>query len=244
MTLGIIICGEMIPKRIGEHYKVPVSLISAKPLKWIVWLCKPIVSLILRITDPWMHDPHGLHKVTEDEIKMMLRIGRDAGSVEMDEEVLCNRVFKLNDLRAFQLMKPTEQIYAFPAEKTLGELKEEIFNSKYSRIGVYEKELSNLVGLVQQRDLLKEISRDNDKITVKALMAKPVFVNWFMKADALLEKFQAYNQHLFFVQDTHGITVGIVTMEDVLEQLFGAIYDEKDIHHKNKAQNQAGPGVS
>ncbi|MCK5581228.1 MAG: HlyC/CorC family transporter [Candidatus Omnitrophica bacterium] len=229
LTLSIIIAAEIIPKRIGEHYKVTISLLVAKPLRWMVWFFRPFVNTLIRLTNPFVK-ASGVPKVTEEEIKMMLKLGRDAGTVEMDEEVLCNRVFKLNDLRAFQIMKPIDQIYALPAGKTLGELREQIIKSRYSRIAVYEKDPKDFVGMVRHRVLLREIAKDNYNIYVRDLMTEPIFVNWFMKADELLEKFQAYNQHLFIVQDTYGRDVGLVTMEDVLEELFGEIYDEKDLN--------------
>jgi len=171
--------------------------------------------------------------VTEEEIKMMLKLGRSEGTVEMDEELLCNRVFKLNDLRAVQIMKPIDQIYALPADKTLQEVKEAIINSKFSRIAVYDKNPLDFIGITQHRVLLREIAKDNYQAHVRDFMTEPIFVDWLTKADTLLEKFQAYHQHLFIVQDSKGRDIGLVTMEDVLEELFGEIYDEKDVVHSN-----------
>jgi putative hemolysin len=182
----------------------------------------------MQITKPFVHTRQ-LPRVTEDEIRMMLKLARVEGTVEMDEEVLCNRVFKLNDVRAVQIMKPMDQIYALPADKTLAEVREDIINSRFSRIAVYDKDPLDIVGMVQHRILLREIAKDNYNAKVRDFMTDPIFVNWFTKADALLEKFQVYHQHLFIVQDAKGQDVGIVTMEDVLEELFGEIYDEKDI---------------
>jgi len=261
LTFSIIIASEIIPKTIGERYKTTISLMIARPLRILVWAFRPLVAVLMRMTRPFMKG-HRVPKVTEEEIKMMLKLGRDAGTVEMDEEVLCNRVFKLNDLRAFQMMKPIDQIYALPAGRTLGELKDKIISSRYSRIAVYDKDPFDFVGMVQQRVLLREIAKDNYNATVRDFIRDPIFVNWFTKADELLEKFQAFHQHLFIVQDTNGRDVGVVTMEDVLEELFGEIYDEKDvkprggklneieniesrdyhIHWKNKFLDQDPPG--
>ena len=145
---------------------------------------------------------------------------------------MCNRVFKLNDVKAYQIMKPIDQIYALEANKTLGELKDAIINSRFSRIAVYNKNPRDFVGVVQHRILLREIAKDNYTARVKDFMSEPIFVNCETKADALLAKFQVYHQHLFIVQDSSGKDVGLVTMEDVLEELFGEIYDEKDIAEK------------
>jgi len=167
-------------------------------------------------------------------------LGRSEGTVEMDEEVLCNRVFKLNDVRAAQIMKPISQIYALSANKRLEEVKEDVINSRYSRIAVYDKDPLNIVGIVQHRILLREIAKDNYQAFIREFMTEPIFVNWFTKADALLEKFQIYHQHLFIVQDSQGKAVGLVTMEDVLEELFGEIYDEKDVATQEIKNGQGG----
>lgn len=229
MTFSIIIVSEIIPKMIGERYKVSLSLFFSKPIKIFMWLLHPVLALVMRITRPFMTAETFYPKVTEEEIKLMLQLGRAEGTVETNEEVLCNRVFKLNDVRAAQIMKPIDQIYALPADKTLEEIKDLIIGSKFSRIAVYDKDPKHIIGTVQHRTLLREIAKDNYKAKVVEFMTKPIFVNWFMKADALLKKFQAYNQHLFIVQDSHRRNVGVVTMEDVLEELFGEIYDEKDM---------------
>ncbi len=228
LTFSIIIGSEIIPKTIGERHKVSLSLFFAKPLRILLWFFRPVIFLLMKGIKSFLHEKQ-MPKVTEEEIKMMLKLGRAEGTVEMDEEVLCNRVFKLNDVRAMQIMKPIDQIYALPAGKTLEEVKAAIINSKFSRIAIYDKDPLDIVGTVQHRILLREIAKDNYKALVRDFMIKPIFVNWFTKADTLLERFQAYQQHLFIVQDSKGKDVGLVTMEDVLEELFGEIYDEKDV---------------
>lgn len=238
LTFCIIVFSEIIPKTVGERYKVPLSLVLAKPFRWLVMILRPIVFLLMLTTKPFVKESKG-PKVTEDEIRMMLKLGRDEGTVEMDEEVLCNRVFKLNDVRAVQIMRPIEQIYALQADKTLQEVKDSIINSKFSRIAIYANDPKDVVGMVQQRVLLREIAKDNYNAKVRDFMVEPIFVNWFTKADALLEKFQETHQHLFVVQDSMKKDVGLVTMEDVLEELFGEIYDETDIV-KFKGENNSG----
>ena len=228
LTFSIIVISEIIPKTIGERHKIRLSLLFAKPLRFLLWLFRPVVAFLMQLTKPFLNEKK-LPRVTEAEIKMMLKLGRAEGTVEMDEELLCNRVFKLNDVRAMQIMKPMDQIYALPADKTLAEVKDDIINSRYSRIAVYAKDPLDIVGTVQHRILLREIAKDNYQARVRDFMIDPIFINWFTKADTLLEKFQAYHQHLFIVQDSKGKDVGLVTMEDVLEELFGEIYDEKDV---------------
>lgn len=227
LTFFIIIVSEVIPKTIGEHYKVEISLASAKALRITILIFKPLVSLIA-LTTVSFRKKSTLPHITEEEIKTMLKLGMKEGTVEVDEEVLCNRVFKLNDVKASQIMKPIDKVYALASDKKLIELKDQIIDSPYSRIVVYDKDISHIIGICQQRILLKELSKDNYDSAVKDFLMRPIFVGENERADTLLSKFQAYHQHLFIVHDKKGKNIGIISMEDVLEELFGEIYDEKD----------------
>jgi len=226
-TFFIIVVSEVIPKTIGEHYKAPISLAIAKPLRGIIFVFKPFVSVIIFVTASFRKKVT-LPKVTEEEIKAMLKIGEKEGTVEVDEQLLCNRVFKLNDLKASQMMKPLKETYSIESDKKLFDAKDAIIDSPYSRIVLYQKDPSNIVGVCRQRVLLRELSKDNYEALVKDFMSAPIFVNETERADRLLEKFQASHQHLFVVKDKSGKNIGIISMEDVLEELFGEIYDEKD----------------
>ena len=227
ITFMIIVFAEIIPKTIGERYKTTISLLVAKPLHWLVWLLQPLVNAVMGATKPFLKK-RIRSKITEEEIKMMLKMGRDAGTVEVDEEILCNRVFRLNDLKAFQMMKPISQIYDLQAKAKLVDLKEAIVHCRFSRIAVYDKDPLDIVGVVQHRVLLREIAKDNYEACVQDFMTEPIFISHLARADTLLEKFRTYHQHLFIVQNEMGKNIGLVTMEDVLEELFGEIYDEKD----------------
>jgi CBS domain containing-hemolysin-like protein len=233
LTFSIIIFSEIIPKTIGEHYKIRISLISAEPLCIVMWLFKPVVAIADLVAMAFKRKfiPP---KITEQEIKIMLKLGRAGGTIESDEETLCNRVFRLNDLKAHQMMKPMENVYALEEDVQLLESRDAIINSPYSRIPVYKKDASNIVGMCQQRILLREMAKDNYQARVRGFMSRPIFVDENEKADTLLEKFQAYRQHAFIVRNKKKQNIGFLTMEDVLEELFGEIYDEKDFLAKAK----------
>lgn len=230
LTFGIIVLSEIIPKTIGEHHKVGISLASAKILRIVMFIFRPFIMVIIFLTTPF-RSASSRPKITEQEIKAMLRIGRDMGTIEVDEETLINRVFKLNDLRAHQMMKPLERACGLPAEKTLREVKVDVINAPFSRLTVYEKnDPHKIIGICQHRILLREIANDHYDVKVRDFMRRPIFVNENERADNLLEKFRFYNQHLFVVRDRYNKNIGIISMEDVLEELFGEIYDEKDVH--------------
>ena len=230
LTFLIIILGEVIPKVIGERFKTPVSLMVAKVVRILSGVLQPLVQAIMAVLKLWTPDLK-TPRVTEEEIKMMLKLGSDAGTVEIDEAELCNRVFRLNDLLAMHIMMPLKDTYMLPADKILAEVKERIILSPYNRLVVYGQNPADIVGVVEHRILLREIAKGNENSKVSAWMLKPIFVHQMMKADALMEKFQTFHQHLFIVQDHGGHNIGLVSMEDVLEELFGEIYDEKDVRH-------------
>ncbi len=236
LTFSIIVFGEVIPKALGERFKIPLALFFAKPVKFLLWLFHPVVLLSHMFASPFHQTERS---VTEEEIKMMLKLGRASGTVESDEEVLINRVFRLNDLRAINIMKPLKDVYMLPADKTLLELKEAIVMSPYNRIAVYSGAATGIVGIVEHRVLLREMAKDNEGSKIKDWMLKPIFVNQLTRADVLMEKFQTYHQHLFIVQDNFGRNVGLVTMEDIFEELFGEIYDEKDVRFKMTSRKPA-----
>ena len=240
LTFLIIILGEVIPKAIGERFKNPIALLVAKVVRLLTEILNPLVRLATSVLKLWSPETKG-SRVTVEEIKMMLQLGRDAGTVEIDEAELCNRVFHLKDLRASQIMKPLREAYMLPANRTLVEVKDKIISSPYNRILVHDQNPSQIVGIVQHRILLREIAKDNEKSKINEWMLKPIFVNHMMKLDALMEKFQTFHQHLFIVKDNLGKNIGMVTMEDVLEELFGEIYDEKDIRFKHFTKGKTLP---
>ncbi len=229
MTFGIIVLSEIIPKTIGERHKITVSLRGATLLRFLMIIFRPFIKAVTFIIQPILAASSKSQPITEKDIKVMLKIGRNIGTIEIDEETLINRVFKLNDLKASQMMKPIENMCAIPIDKNLCELKNEIINAPFSRLAVFEGDKNNVVGVCQHRELLREIAQDNYSSEVKEYVREPIFVDSNERADNLLDKFRFYNQHLFIVQNNQKENIGIITMEDVLEELFGEIYDEKDM---------------
>ena len=227
LTFLIILFAEIIPKTLGERFREPVALAGARSLLVLTAALLPLIQIatfILRPITRKMKKPW----VTEEEIKTLVRLGKEIGAVELDEERLIHRVFRMNDVKAAEVMTPLEKIYALPAGRTLKELRDEIVSSPHSRIVIYDKNPEKVVGVCQQRMLLRQIADDNYQAKVEEFASSPIFVSQDSRADDLLDMFRAYHQHLFIVQDKKNKNLGIVTMEDVLEELFGEIYDERD----------------
>ncbi len=228
LTFLVIIFAEIIPKSIGETFAVPVSLFLAKPFFYATKLFSPLVALIELFTRPL---PRKKRTISEEEIRTLSNIGFLEGVIEKDEKEMIHRVFLLNDLTAKDVMTPRTVITAFRAGKKLKELEEEIYSLTHSRIPIYKDDLDNIVGICHQRDLLIGLSKgekEKEK-TVESFAKKEITtVSENQKIDELIPAFQKQRCHLAIVIDDFGGTSGVISLEDVLEQIIGNVVDETD----------------
>jgi CBS domain containing-hemolysin-like protein len=225
LTFLIIIFGEIIPKTIGENYAEKITLRAAKPLLFMTTVFSPLVWMLEKITDRFAT---AKKIVSEEELQILSQLGHLEGTIEEDERDMIKKVFELNDLSAKDIMTPRTVVVSFPKEKTLSELEEKIYNLPNARIPVYSKNLDNVIGVCQRRDLLTALARDNKSAKISEFIKPAIYVKESAKADELLPLFQRKRYHLAIVKDEFGGTSGVVTLEDVLEQLVGEIVDETD----------------
>jgi len=224
LTFLIIVLGEIIPKTLGENYAEPISLFAAGPLLASTKIFLPFIWLTEKLTSPFAKKNK---IVSEEEIRILSHLGHLEGSIEKDEKEMIQKVFRLNDLTAEDIMTPRTVVEALEYDKTLDEAEDEIYALNHSRLPVYRGDLG-IVGIVHQRNLLIAIGRDQGKKKISDFQEPPVYVSEKMKADELLPFFQKRRCHLAIVRDEFGGTSGVVTLEDVLEQLVGEIVDETD----------------
>jgi len=222
----IIIFGEIIPKTIGENYAEGISLLMAKPLLISIKIFYPIIWFLEKMTDRFTI---AKKIISEEELQILSHLGHLEGSIEKDERDMIQRVFTLNDLSAKEIMTPRTMVIALLAEKTVGEIEEEIYNLPNSRLPVFSGNLDNIMGFCHRRDLLIALAKDKKDLKIKEFSRPVISVLESAKADDLLPLFQKERRHLAVVKDEFGGTSGIVTLEDVLEQLVGEIVDETDI---------------
>lgn len=225
LTFLLIIFGEIIPKSIGENYAETIGLFVAKPLLYMTKIFSPFIWLIEKITNPFTKEQK---IVSEEEIKILSQLGHMEGSIEEDEKNLIQQVFTLNDLTAKDIMTPRTIMVALEGEKTLGEVENEIYSLSHSRVPIYHESMDNVVGVGHQREILIALGRGEKNRKISEFRREALFVPEKMRADGLLPLFQRQRCHLAVVVDEFGGTSGVVTLEDVLEQLVGEIVDEKD----------------
>ena len=240
MTFLIIVVAEIIPKSIGSSHAESISLAAARPLLFLIKVLKPFIWLIEKATKPFTKKQK---IVSEEEIRILSHLGHLEGVIEEDEKEMIHKVFQLNDLSAKDIMTPRTVIIALDGDKTLGEVEEQIYSLSHSRLPIYHDNLDKITGVCHQRDLLTALARDEKGRRISEFRHEVMFVPENMKADKLLPLFQKQRYHLAIVTDEFGGTAGLVTLEDVLEQLVGEIVDEKDkeIDTREKARrNKSG----
>jgi CBS domain containing-hemolysin-like protein len=229
MTVVLLIFGEILPKTIGKKYNEKVSLIVA-PIIWLLsYIIYPIVipfRFLQKIITGRKSEtePH----VDEDELGSILDTMEEEGSIEADEREMIKNVFDLNDKTVEDIMVPRVDMVALDVESTIDDAKKLFFENHYSRIPVYKEDKDHIVGILYERDFFSALLAGTNDVTIESCMRKAKFVNKTMTVDRLIKELQISKMHMAIVSGEYNDTLGLVTMEDALEELVGEIYDEHD----------------
>lgn len=227
LTFLIIVFSEIIPKTLGERYAEKMSLRIAKPIQALTRVFSPVIWLLEKLTGP-LARPNALSETDEAEIRYLASVGRKQGVIETDEAEMIQRVFRLNDMTAEEIMTPRVVVTAIEASASLGSVIERIADSPHSRLLLYRESLDTIVGVALRGQLLAEFARGESQKTLEQLARPARFVDESTRADDLLRLFQESEEHLVIVLDEYGGTSGVVTLEDVVELVTGDIRDETD----------------
>ncbi len=236
LTFLVIVFAEIIPKTIGDTFAIPIGVKIAKPVLFATKVLKPFIWFIESITS---YFPKKTRKITEKEIKTLSRLSYLEGVIEKDEKEMINKVFMLNDLKAKDIMTPRTVITAIKSNKKLKEIEDYIYTTSHSRIPIYEESLDRIIGICHRRDILTNLAQDKKEKKVNDLINSEVItISEEMKIDNLIPIFQKKRCHLAVVKDEFGGTAGIITLEDVLEQIIGEVVDEfdKEVDLRKKAK--------
>lgn len=227
LTFLIIVFSEIIPKTVGERFAEPMSLAIAPTINVLTKVFTPVVWLLELVTRPFTRDS-ALSDTDEAEIRFLASLGRRQGVIESDEADMIQRVFKLNDVTAEQLMTPRVCVTAVDGASTLEEAVGAIADSQHTRIIVYDGSLDTVHGMGLKSKLLASYVRGQRSTRLSELAVPVRFVEERMQADDLLRLFQSTREHLAIVLDDYGGMAGVVTLEDVIEVVTGSIEDETD----------------
>jgi putative hemolysin len=234
LALFTIVFGELVPKSIGLAYAERLSMLVAGPVEWIARLLGPIVWVLTRLTSAITKllgvSMSSDAQMTAEELKLIVERGGEQGILEAEEEQMINAVIELGDRRLHEVMVPRIAIVALPVTATLDEAIDLIVEEGHSRVPVYEESIDGVIGIVYAKDLLPVLKvGSNARPTVRALLRTPLFVPESMSIDDLLHEFQRRKVHIAIVLDEYGGTAGLLTIEDLLEEIVGEIQDEYDV---------------
>lgn len=238
LTFLIIIFGEILPKTIGENNAEKIGLLIARPLLFIIKIFSPLVWILEQLTK---HFSVVRRIVSEEELHMLSELGHLEGSIEKDERDIIQKVFTLNDMTARDIMTPRTVISGFQKDDIIGEIRDDIYELNNSRIPVYGDSMDNIIGLSYRKNLLIALAKDEDARTLESFMQEILYVSEDMRVDDLLQLFLERREQIAIVKDEFEGTSGLVTLEDVLEQLVGEIVDEDDevIDTREEAKREA-----
>ncbi|NOZ84741.1 MAG: HlyC/CorC family transporter [Deltaproteobacteria bacterium] len=231
MTFLVLVFGEVMPKNSVRAKPEMYAMISTHILRLFYYAIWPVTILLYGITKGvlWLAgtgtDRAG-PSVTEAEIEHMVRISQEEGEIEEHEEAMIHAVFEFGDLQTKEIMVPRTDMVTVPTEITLDDLKRVVSDCGHSRIPVHRKRIDNIVGILYAKDLLRIEHGSNFRIT--SLVRPPFYVPETKRLNELLREFQQRRVHMAIVVDEYGGTSGLVTLEDILEQLVGDIRDEFD----------------
>ncbi len=231
LSFFTLVFGELVPKRLAMKYYEKISYATIGVIRGISLFTAPFVKLLTWSTNI-VSKIFGVSEqeeeiVTEEEIKMMVDQGEEKGSIEETERELINNVFALNDIVASEIMVYRTDIYAIEANQNLYDILDEIDEYKYSRIPVYEDTIDDIIGILFLKDILKSVSARKE-IKIKDIMRDAYFVPESKPIDEIFKELQTNKKQMAIVVDEYGGTAGLLTMEDILEELVGNIFDEYD----------------
>jgi len=230
LTFVLLVSVDVIPKTLAAKFAVPVTLNMSYPIYGVQIFLKPLLFVMV----PIIHKLTGgkgltLPLVTEEELKIMLDEGGKAGAIEEEKVKMIKNVFQLKDITAEDAMTPRLYVFSLDRNMRLKDVQELLYSSKYSRIPVYDGTLDNITGILYKTRALTELAKGQSDVKLKDIAYPPIFVPAGKTADDLMKQFQQEKRHMAVVVNEFGGVMGIVTLEDLLEEVVGEIMDETDI---------------
>ena len=231
LSFFTLVFGELVPKRLAMKYYEKISYVTIGVIRGISVITAPFVKL-LTVSTNMVSKIFGVGEaeeevVTEEEIKMMIDQGEEKGTIERGEKMLLNNVFEFNDIIVSEIMTPRTEMFAIDINDNLEELLDKIDEFKYSRIPVYDEDIDDIKGILFVKDILKPL-KEHKKINIKAIMREPYFIPESKDIDELFKEMQQNKVQMAIAIDEYGGTAGLITMEDIIEELVGNIFDEYD----------------
>lgn len=231
LSFFTLVFGELVPKRVAMKYYEKITFSSISVIKFLSIITLPFVKVLSYVTN-FISKLFGISEneeevVTEEEIKMMIDEGEEKGTIRKEEKEMIHNIFEFNDITVSEVMTHRTNVYAIELESEINDIIKELDDYKYSRIPVYEETIDNIKGVLFVKDLLKYL-HERKNIKIKNIIREAYFVSENKPINELFKNLQKNKMQMAIVVDEYGGTAGIVTMEDLLEEIVGNIFDEYD----------------
>ena len=234
MTLIILIFGEIVPKILAKNNADAAVRLFAWPTRILTWILYPLVWLVMRLVNLlsslWGKDDEDVPTVTEEELSSIIETVEEEGVIDEDKSELLQSAIDFRDTTVEEIMTPRIDMTAFDIADPPEEIEQLVDESRYSRLPVYEDSIDNIIGILYLNHYYKKLtdSDSDEPFDLRSILMKPCFIHKTMRLPAALSLLRERKTHLAIVVDEFGGTLGLVTMEDILEELVGEIWDETD----------------
>ncbi|WP_238903334.1 hemolysin family protein [Clostridium sp. YIM B02506] len=229
-----LVLGELLPKRIALQKAEVVAMFSINIIVFLSKIAKPFVKFLSASTNLLIRilgiSTEGLEeKVTEEEIKSLINIGEEHGVINKTERDMLDGIFEFDDKVAREIMMPRTEVYMINAEENFREIIDELINEKFSRIPIYEEDVDNIIGVLNIKDILTHLLKgDIESTDIRKVIKPAYFVPENKNIDELFKELKTSKNHMAILIDEYGGFSGIVTIEDIIEEVMGDISDEYD----------------
>tara|TARA_Y100000310_G_scaffold56844_1_gene52142 strand:- start:3999 stop:5237 length:1239 start_codon:yes stop_codon:yes gene_type:complete len=232
MTLLILIFGEITPKSIASKNNVLISQLVAAPIWYLSIILAPILNLLDKFLNKFIN-LLGIKSqekaITEEEIISMIKLAEEEGSIKEVEEKMIKSILEFDDIRVKEIATPRRDMIMLESKIKIKNAFKVFLRKNHTRIPIYQKHKENIVGIAHIKDLMSKIQGKNKNDPIAKIMYKPYFVPEIKKLSDMMKQFQKRKEHMAIVVDEHGSITGLVTLEDVLEEIVGEIMDETDM---------------
>ncbi len=232
LSLVAVLFGLFVPRSIGSRHAKQVLLLMVFPLDIITWLTRPVVAVLFFltrvVTAPFGANPQEGTLISEEDIKALIETGEEQGVLDVGERDMITSVFALGDKKVHEVMVPRPDITAIDVNTAPEQVLEAVVAAGHSRIPVYEGSPDEIIGVLYVKDLFRRLAR-GENVTIRPFLRPAQFVPETKKVDELLREMQKDKVHIAIVVDEYGGTAGLVTIEDLVEEIVGEIRDEYDV---------------
>ncbi|MCC8042703.1 MAG: hemolysin family protein [Oscillospiraceae bacterium] len=230
MTVLILVFGEILPKSIAKQNAEKTAITFTPVLSFLMTVLTPVTAIfacLQRFVSNCLKSDKS-PSVTEDELKYIIDEIEGEGVLEEQESDLVRSALEFDEKNVSEILIPRVKIQAVEKSVDIESIKELFFSEQYSRMPVYEKNIDNIIGFIHERDFFRMITENPDADSIESIIHELIYISEFKTISEVLAKMQKEKVHIAIVKDQYGGTYGMVTMEDIIEELFGEIYDETD----------------